>query len=63
MDREIIWLKAFVLTAFVFLVLFHGCLSKPATKINTECSGHRKVFMANGQLLCIEYKHKILLYS
>lgn len=36
MDREIIWLKAFVLIAFVFVVLFHGFLSKPATKINNR---------------------------
>ena len=30
MDYEIIWLKAFVLIAFLFALHFHDCLTKPA---------------------------------
>lgn len=51
MDREIIWLKAFVLIAFVCVLLFHECLSRPAMKM--ECSGHQEAFVANTQLLCL----------
>lgn len=30
MDCEIIWLKAFVLIAFVFALHFHDCLTRTA---------------------------------
>lgn len=44
MDHEIIWLNAFVLIALLCVLIFHDCLSKPATKINMEYHGQQSAF-------------------
>lgn len=51
-DHEIIWLKAFVWIAFVFVLYLHDCLNRPGWR-SGKCSGSWKVFVASGQLVCM----------
>lgn len=52
MDHEIIWLKAFVWLAFVFVLYLHDCLNRPGWR-SGKCSGHWKVSVASSQLVYV----------